>query len=301
MDLYQAFYNYLQGEAARSAHTTAAYRHDVECLRAYRTDRLGLADDPATVSLAELRMWVASMSSDGLSTRTIVRRIQSVRAFFSYLCRRHGLTVNPAARLATPRLPKTLPVFVRQQETEKIINAAEAIAEDFDEIRNALIVDMFYSTGMRASELIGLADCNVDTKKCELKVLGKRNKERIIPFGNELKAMIEQYREARTRETGLTQCDTFFVRPGGEPLYYTLVYNVVHSALADSSAPRRSPHVLRHSFATDMLNNGADLMAVQKLLGHTSLATTQQYTHLSFKDLQNNYQHAHPRALKKED
>ncbi|MDE6131284.1 MAG: tyrosine-type recombinase/integrase, partial [Muribaculaceae bacterium] len=158
---------------------------------------------------------------------------------------------------------------------------------------------MFYTTGMRAAELIGLRDADVDTRRCELKVLGKRNKERIIPFGQELQEMIELYRTLREKEIPGLQADEFFVRPDGQPVYYVLVNKAVHSLLDGRvSATKRSPHVLRHSCATDMLNNGADLTAVQRLLGHASLATTQIYTHLSIRDLKNNYKLAHPRAQK---
>lgn len=300
--MYESFYRYLAGEAARSPLTVKAYRRDIEQLREYRRTALGLGEaDPRDTTLAELRMWVASLAASGISTVSIVRKIQSVRAFFRYLCRRHDLAVNPAERLATPRLPKDLPNFLRQDETMEIIDSLDAGADDFTEARNALILTMFYSTGMRAAELIGLRDDAVDTARGELKVLGKRNKERIIPFGTELSTMIEHYRTLRDGLLPDGPPETFFVRPDGSPVYYQLVYRTVHSALEGARATRRSPHVLRHSFATDMLNNGADLMAVQKLLGHASLSTTQRYTHLSYKELQNNYKLAHPRAQKKED
>ena len=159
---------------------------------------------------------------------------------------------------------------------------------------------MIYSTGLRCSEIQGLMDKDVDTARGELKVLGKRNKERIIPFGKELSDMITTYRKLRDDTVGTTAPNEFFVRESGEPLYRKLIYNVVHKALAGNTvASRQSPHVLRHSFATDMLNNGADLYAVQQLLGHQSLATTQVYTHITYRELKQNYQQAHPRALKK--
>jgi len=298
--LYDSFYRYLAGEAARSPLTVTAYRRDIEDLREFRRTDLGLGEsDPRTTSLSELRMWVASLAEKKMSTVTIVRKIQSVRAFFRYLCRRQGMTENPAERLSTPRLPKELPTFMRQEQTMEKIDTLDADSDDFTEARNALMLTMFYSTGMRAAELIGLRDDAVNTAKGELKVLGKRNKERIIPFGHELSTMIEHYRQLRAEILPDEPPETFFVRPDGSPVYYQLVYRTIHSALEGVNIPRRSPHILRHSFATDMLNNGADLMAVQKLLGHASLATTQRYTHLSYKELQNNYKLAHPRAQKK--
>ena len=176
--------------------------------------------------------------------------------------------------------------------------------DDFETVRDALIVNMLYTTGMRAAELVDLDDGKVDCLACELKVHGKRNKERIIPFGKELKEMITRYRQIRNSTIGNSApADPFFVRPDGKRVYYQLVYRVVRRTLSAArvSSSRRSPHVLRHSFATDMLNDGADLTAIQKLLGHNSLATTQRYTHLSYRELQQNYQLAHPRAQKKED
>ena len=299
--LYEAFYDYLRGEAARSAHPVTAYRHDVESLRGFLKGDSDAERDPRRITLAELRMWVAELASQGLSTVTIVRKIQSVRAFFHFLVRRHGMVSNPASRLVTPRLPKVLPEYVRQEETMAKIDGLGAFSDDFTEARDALMLTMLYSTGMRAAELVGLRDAAVDTSRCELKVLGKRNKERIIPFGEELRTMIDHYRSLRSQMLPGAPTEAFFVRPGGEPVYYGLVYRTVHAGLEGVSAGRRSPHVMRHSFATDMLNNGADLMAVQKLLGHTSLATTQRYTHLSYRELQKNYKQAHPRAQRKED
>lgn len=177
--LYEAFYDYLRGEAARSAHTVTAYRHDVESLRGFLKGASDAERDPRRITLAELRMWVAELASQGLSTVTIVRKIQSVRAFFHFLVRRHGMVSNPASRLVTPRLPKVLPEYVRQEETMAKIDGLGAFSDDFTEARDALMLTMLYSTGMRAAELVGLRDAAVDTSRCELKVLGKRNKERI--------------------------------------------------------------------------------------------------------------------------
>ncbi len=212
---------------------------------------------------------------------------------------RHGAHSNPAAELELAKADKPLPVFVRQDETNDILNE-EFDRNDFTQTRNRLIVLMLYTTGMRASELMGLLDAAVDTEKGELKVLGKRNKERIIPFGDELSEMITLYRELRDNTVPPPPADEFFVRESGEPLYRDLIYKVVHNTLAGRTvAARQSPHVLRHSFATDMLNNGADLYSVQQLLGHQSLATTQVYTHITYRELKHNYELAHPRAAKK--
>ena len=302
--LYKAFYDFIRCETTRSPHTVLAYRRDLEQFRRFLTAELCHADDdPRKASFADLRLWIASLASQGLANASILRKMSALRAFYRYLSLHHGLEADPTQRLVAPRRPHVLPDFVRQEETERTLAMMDAYSDDFTEARNALMMEILYQTGMRESELIGLKNRSVDTRKGELKVLGKRNKERIIPFGDALSSMIEHYRTLRETTVGTeVPDDAFFVRPGGEPLYRQLVYKVVHGALTDASvnASRRSPHVLRHSFATDMLNNGAELTAVQKLLGHASLETTQIYTHLTYRELQQNYKQAHPRAQRKE-
>ncbi|MDE6196851.1 MAG: tyrosine-type recombinase/integrase [Muribaculaceae bacterium] len=300
--LYNAFYDFIRCETIRSAHTVSAYKRDLEQFRRFLTAELCHADDdPRKASFADLRLWVASLASQGMATTTILRKLSALRAFYGYLVRHHGLEVNPTSRLVAPRAPKPLPVFIAPADTARTIAMMDAFSEDFVEARNALIVVMLYTTGMRVSELTGLRNGDIHVDGGELKVLGKRNKERIIPFGKELSDMICHYRTLREQVPFDAAADIFFVRPDGRPMYRQLIYPIVHDALSQAAAAssRKSPHVLRHSFATDMLNNGADLNAVQKLLGHESLATTQRYTHISYRELQQNYKLAHPRALKK--
>lgn len=306
--LYEAFYNYLRNVTARSPHTVTAYVRDLEDFRRfYREDLRHADDDPRGIITADLRLWISSESAKGLKATSVSRKVHTLRSFFNYLVRHQGLAPNPAAALHGPKLPKALPKFIVEEESNMLIDELENDASNFDDFimaRDALIVNMLYSTGLRAAELVGLLDINVDTSRGELKVLGKRNKERIVPFGTELSNMIKRYRELRRHTVGRSAAgDAFFVRPDGRPVYYQLVYRVVNGSLsaANVSSSKKSPHVLRHSFATDMLNHGAELTAIQKLLGHNSLATTQRYTHLSYRELQQNYQLAHPRAQKKED
>ncbi len=302
--LYHAFFNYLSAEVNKSSATVRAYRSDLDAFRHFLGAELGKSDDPREVTLADMRLWISQGAQQGLKSTTLARRESSLRAFFHFLQRRYGIEVDPTDNLRGPKLEKVLPSFVPRDEIEAIIDGygSDVDNEDFETVRNDLIVTMLYTTGMRAAELVGLKDVAVDTRAGELKVLGKRNKERIIPFGDELKAMITHYRQIRDKVVPDCSSGAFFVRVGGEAIYYGLVYKAVRSALdeANVKSSRRSPHTLRHSFATDMLNNGADLAAVQKLLGHASLATTQRYTHLSYRELKKNYQLAHPRALKKE-
>jgi len=290
------FLKYLECEAGVSSHTLRAYGSDLR----HWCDFAAGGDEPdlASVTLDDLRGWVVAMSSSGASARTIRRRIQSLRALYAWAMRRKGLSVNPASELVPMRIAAVLPSFIRPDETATVLDS-DYDSDDFTAVRAHMILLLLYSTGMRASELIGLRDEDVDAERCELKVLGKRNKERIIPFAEEMRRTIGQYRSLRDRTVGFTP-EYFAVRPDGQPLYYGLLNRIVHGQLDGAvHSARRSPHVLRHSFATDMLNNGADLNAVQHLLGHASLATTQVYTHLSYRDLQNNYELAHPRAQRK--
>lgn len=257
---------------------------------------------PEDVTFSDLRLWVAHLAGSGSSPRTIKRKVSALRAFYRYLLRQGDISVNPASRLVLPKPSKTLPVNVRPEETSAILDA-DIPHDDFAAVRDRLILDILYSTGMRCSELIGLRDADVDTVKGELKVLGKRNKERVIPFGPELAEAIDAYRAMRDSSplTSVCRADTsapLMVRDNGEQLYRKMVYNVVHRMLSEGGAhaERLSPHVMRHSMATDMLNGGAPIATVQQLLGHASLTSTQVYTHVTYRDLKHNYQLAHPRA-----
>lgn len=298
--LYKEYETYLRCEAVKSPRTVASYISDLKAFENYMLYVAEVADfDPRAVTATDVRMWMSHMAAMGIASASIGRRLTVLRGFYSWACRRKGLHANPVAGIAPPKRGKPLPVFVPPAQTRQIIDTGIADSgDDFGNTRNTLIIDMLYSTGIRASELLGLKDSDVSISRGELKVLGKRNKERTIPFGPELAKMISLYRDLRENTCG--SGEFFFVRADGKPMYYGLLYKIVTTALAGADTPRHSPHVLRHSFATDMLNGGADLKAVQELLGHASLATTQKYTHLSFRDIQNNYRTAHPRAQRKD-
>lgn len=298
--MIDAFLKYITTEVQLSAPTVEAYRSDLRQWEKFATSDRRFPLCPETTTLSDLRLWVASLARASRTPRTIRRKIQSLRAFFRYLMKYHGLKANPAMDLQVPKVPHDLPVYVRTEEMSAMLDT-EIDNTDYESVRNRLIIDMLYDTGLRCSELIGLTDGNVDTAKGELKVHGKRNKDRIVPFGPELCDMITCYRRLRDELLDTLPADEFFRRPDGRPLYRKQVYNIVHSAmeLAGVHAARKSPHVLRHTFATDMLNGGAQLTSVQQLLGHRSLNATQVYTHISYRDLKQNYQQAHPRAQKK--
>lgn len=298
--ILDSFSTYIRCELNYSVHTVSAYLRDLRQWADYATSGHPEQLDPASVTTSDLRLWLSTLARQGLSQRTMRRKVSALRSLFAYLSRRHGLAPNPAADLHAGRTDKPLPVYVRQQEMSALL-ADDIDPTDFISVRNRLIVLMFYSTGMRTTELETLLDADVSTPRAELKVMGKRGKQRVIPFGDELAEMITAYRRLREQTVGAAATERFFVRPDGQPLYRRLIYRIVHSTLAGRTvAARQSPHVLRHSFASDMLNNGADLYSVQQLLGHNSLETTQVYTHITFQELKHNYQLAHPRAAKKE-
>lgn len=296
--MLDSFLTYIRCELNLSVHTVDAYRRDLSQWADYATDSHPENLHPQSVTTADLRLWIAQRSRQGDSPRTIRRKVQALRAFFRFMMKRKGLLNNPAQELILAKTDRPLPVYVRQSETEAILDDPLDFS-DFKQVRNRLIIMLIYETGLRCSEVQQLKDADIDTAKGELKVLGKRNKERIIPFGRELADMIETYRQLRNDIDGSTATKELLIRNNGEPLYRKLIYNVVHTVLEQyATCQRKSPHVLRHSFATDMLNNGADLHSVQQLLGHQSLATTQVYTHITYRELKQNYQQAHPRATK---
>ncbi|MDE6377214.1 MAG: tyrosine-type recombinase/integrase [Duncaniella sp.] len=302
--MIEDFLSYLTLETGYSPLTVQAYRLDLSQWADYATGGHPEQLEVSDVTTSDLKAWVAE-EAEKVSARSLRRKIASLRSFFKYLLRRGVITVNPASRLRVPKLPRPLPVNIRPEETEKILEKPE-VSGPFAETRNRLIFELLYTTGMRCSELIGLTDAAVNTRAGELKVLGKRNKERVIPFGAQLASAIDEYRSMRDASplTAISERDPsapLLVLDNGKPLYRKMVYNVVHRMMTEGGAhaARLSPHVLRHSMATDMLNSGAPLSTVQQLLGHASLTSTQVYTHVTFRDLQQNYQLAHPRAQSK--
>lgn len=294
--IIEQFLQYLSHELNYSTHTVAAYRNDLtQWSEALCSGNDDLHVD--SVTAADVRMWMVQRSDAGDCARTLRRKVQSVRALYRYLMKRGIVTENPAAEVELARTPKPLPAHVREKNMDALLNS-EVDTSDFTAVRDRLVMMMFYETGMRRAELIGLQDACVDTSHGEIKVHGKRDKDRVIPIGHELKEWIELYRSLRSQQ-GVTD-DEFFVRPGGGKLYPSLVYNIVHNNLESvGGCEKMSPHVLRHTFASVMLNGGAGLESVKEILGHESLATTQIYTHITFNQLKENYNHAHPRAQKK--
>lgn len=292
----ERFLQYLRLERNLSWRTVDLYRRDLEQWDAFVTGGNGNLD-LASVTASDIRAWLMQRSAQGDCAGTLRHKVQAIRALYRYLLRRGDVASNPAAQVDLAKLAKPLPKFVRQPAVDAVLDA-DIDEDDFTQVRDRLIVMLFYETGIRLSELIGLQDTAVDTASRELKVRGKRDKDRIVPFGDELVKWIEHYRTLRA--TLQPECSNLLVTVKGKPLYPSLVYHVVHDSLAAAGATGKlSPHVLRHTFASVMLNDGAQLNSVKELLGHESLAATQVYTHVTLSELQYNYELAHPRALKK--
>ena len=242
-----------------------------------------------------VREWIASLMDKGLASNTINRKLSSIRTYYKFLLRRGEVAVDPLRKVTGPKKKKPLPVFLREGEMNRLLDDMD-FGEGFEGCRDHMIIEMFYATGMRLSELIGLDDKDVDFSASLVKVTGKRNKQRLIPFDEELGRSMREYVNVRN-EAVPVRSDAFFVRKNGKRLYRSIVACLVKRNLSKVvTVKKRSPHVLRHTFATAMLNNGADLGSIKELLGHESLATTEVYTHTTFEELKKVYNQAHPRA-----
>ena len=289
-----SFLQYLQKERKYSLNTVQAYENDLLEFSEFCEKRL--SKDVLNVGVSDVREWVVEMSdgAGAVGVRTVKRRISALRSFYKYLRREGLVSKNPAAVLVLPKASKPLPKFFREEEMGRLLDDVMT-GDEFQDRRDKLIIDLFYQTGVRVSELVEIKDSDIDMGRGMLRVYGKRRKERLIPIGGKLLKEIEAYKAKRNTEVGKTS--ELFVRKNGEKMYRRGVYDVVHRSLTKvSSLKKRSPHVLRHTFASTMLNNGADIYAVKALLGHSSLAATEVYTHSSFAKLIKTYKTAHPRA-----
>ena len=294
MLLTDSFLDYLLHDRNYSKGTVEYYRADILELQRFGEEMLGDLT-PSDVDAELVREWIASLMDKGLASNTINRKLSSIRTYYKFLLRRGEVAVDPLRKVTGPKKKKPLPVFLREGEMNRLLDDMD-FGEGFEGCRDHMIIEMFYATGMRLSELIGLDDKNVDFSSLLIKVTGKRNKQRLIPFGEELKNAMIEYVNVRN-EIVLTRTGAFFVRESGERLSRSIVENLVKRNLSKVvTLKKRSPHVLRHTFATTMLNHDAELGAIKELLGHESLATTEVYTHTTFEELKKVYNQAHPRA-----
>ncbi len=294
MDIVKMFLDYLRFERNRSALTIESYRADLEAFEAYFKS-IDLYLCWGNVDGDVIRGWVEEMMDRGNLASSVNRRLSAVRSFYRYALSRNLVRRDPAHGLHGPKCGKPLPQFLREEEANRLFDGMEW-GTDFNNVRTRTLLMVLYEAGLRRSELIGLDDASVDLDNRQIRVLGKRNKERVVPFGDELAIALQHYiavRDASVCRVG----KAFFVEPDGQRISSGHVYRDVKNALSCvCTLKKRSPHVLRHSFATAMLNNGADLESVQKLLGHEKLSTTEIYTHTTFEQLKQVYSNAHPRA-----
>ena len=281
--LIESFLRYIRYEKNLSTHTVLSYKGDLFQFKEFLENNYP-ESEIQTVSPDQVREWVAWLSESGVSSRSICRKVSSLRALYGYMVRQAIIGESPVKNIALPKVRKKIPIYLRQDSMNELLDDAQ-YGDGFEGIRNKLVVAMFCNTGMRRAELIGLKD--TDVREDEIKVTGKRNKQRLIPYGEELSRMIaERY----------VACMYFFVRKDGSPLYPQLVYRLVNRALSQvCTLDKKSPHVLRHTFASVMLNNGAGLNSVKELLGHHSLASTEVYTHITFEELKQSYNQAFPK------
>ncbi len=294
MLLTDAFIEYLQFERNYSVGTVAYYKADILELQDFIKDKIGDLT-PSEVDAELIREWIINLMDKGIQASTINRKLSSIRSYFKFLLRRGEVEADPLRKVVAPKKRKALPVFLKENEMDRVLDDTD-FGEGFKGCRDRLIIEMFYVTGVRLAELIGLNDENVDFSLAQIKVTGKRNKQRLIPFGEELKNLMSEYVKLRNDEIPV-RSNAFFVRENGERLSRSFVTNLVKRTLSKVVAlKKRSPHVLRHTFATTMLNHDAKLVAIKELLGHESLATTEVYTHTTFEELKKVYNQAHPRA-----
>lgn len=291
--MLEKFLDYLRFERNFSKHTIISYRNDLEQFTAFlkRTYEIEKQEE-ATTSM--IRSWMAEMMQEKISARSVIRKASALRTFYHFLLKVGVITLDPMVKISAPKMPSRLPVFVTQGDIGVLFREIE-FPKTFVGIRDRLIMEMFYATGIRLSELITMKDANVNIFNLTIKVFGKRAKERIIPIPGIIKEYITLYRNERD-SLGL-KGEYFFVDEKGGELFEKKVYLIVHNYLGMvTTVHKKSPHVLRHTFATHLLDNGADINSVKELLGHANLSATQVYTHNSLEKLKNVYKQAHPRG-----
>lgn len=290
-----SFIDYLQYERNYSPGTVQGYRADILELQDFIEQRAGDLS-PAEVDADLIREWEMSLMGKGLKATTVCRKLSSVRSYYKFLLRRGEVTSDPMQRVTAPKKKKPLPVFLKESEMDRLLDEVD-FGEGFAACRDHMIIDMLYATGMRVSELVGLDDPDVDFSANVIRVTGKRNKQRLIPFGPELGQAMREYVKTRNEAVPCRTDSAFFIKEKGGRLTRQIVGRIVKRNLSKvTTVKKRSPHVLRHTFATAMLNHDAQLGAIKEILGHESLATTEIYTHTTFEELKKVYNQAHPRA-----
>ncbi|MBC7847167.1 MAG: tyrosine-type recombinase/integrase [Flavobacterium sp.] len=292
-----AFRDYLQLEKKYSPHTVNAYLNDINFFESFNKNQFDQKNiDQANYS--QIRTWIVSLVDDNMSNVSVNRKIASLKAFYKFLLKTKQIEMSPLLKHKALKTPKTLQIPFSEKEVDDVLSQIQNPV-GFEAIRDKLIIDLFYTTGIRRTELIHLKSANVDVLNNTIKVLGKRNKERILPLLPIVSGQLILYFNERTRLEKVMDTDFFFLTKKGLKLNDSFVYRLINNYFSTvSEKVKKSPHILRHTFATHLLNNGADLNSVKELLGHSSLASTQIYTHSSLSELKKVYEEAHPRNSK---
>jgi integrase/recombinase XerC len=289
------FLIYLQHEKRYSAHTISSYRADLEQFVDFLEKEF--ATDIQLAEPVHIRAFVALLMDRGISESSVNRKVSSLRSFYKHQLRQGKISASPATQIRAPKIPKRVPVFVDDQKLNTLLDSDEIFDGSFSSIRDRMILEVLFGTGVRVSELVSLKDQDVSGYDCSIKVTGKRNKQRVIPITKLLADQLAEFITLKSLQSFDNKSDALFVTNTGSDIYRGFVYGIVRKYLTYiSSQDKRSPHVLRHSYATSLLNRGADLNAIKELLGHESLAATQVYTHNSIERLKSIYKLAHPKA-----
>lgn len=292
---FQSFLEYLSFEKRYSPHTVKSYENDLRDFFDHLAIQYG-STPLKKITQPFIRSWLAGLKEKGMSSRSINRKISSLRSFFKYLLKTGAVESTPMTNVISPKTGKRLPVYVKEKETRALLRAVNASTDDWKSFNAKMLLTIFYSTGMRLAELINLKEKQLDLGRSQVKVLGKGNKERIIPLSREVISLIREYQQSKKKLFEHPE-DVLLVTDKGKRLYPKYAYLLVNEYLGMAGTlDKKSPHILRHTFATHLMNGGADLNAVKELLGHSSLASTQVYTHNSIEKLKDVHKKAHPKA-----
>ncbi|MBU1374005.1 MAG: tyrosine-type recombinase/integrase [Bacteroidetes bacterium] len=290
----EQYLKYLQYEKRYSQHTLIAYKKD---LSQYYQFLKSSENEILTANHHTIRSWMVNLMDENIDARSINRKISALRSFYKFLIKENFLTENPVIKVQTPKVAKKLPTFIPDEKLNSLLDSENSFSDDFSGLRDKMVIELLFGTGIRLSELLNLTINSVKAQERTIKVLGKRNKERIVPVNQSLFSLIENYNLEKNKQEFSNNSNLLIVTNTGAAAYPKLIYRLVQKYLSTiSTLDKKSPHVLRHSFATSLLNKGADINAIKELLGHSNLAATQVYTHNSIERLKSIYKQAHPKA-----